>query len=318
MRIQFNRMLTLTTAIAAISIVPFASADDTAPTPPSPPETPHAIHGRDVIVVRPDVPGVFVTGQNLYGQGAAAKAKLVKAAFLGVGVSAAPEVLTEQLKLPQGVGLVVEFVEKDSPAEKAGLQARDVLHKLDEQLLVNPSQLATLIRTFKPSDGIKLTVIRKGDIVTLNATLVEKEMPELSANTQAFEFTTPGSFTASVAPFQESLRAQTEKELAERAKARVIRVMPGSTSRIIKVDNGLRIELETKEGKKNLKIAGEDGKSIFEGPYNTEQDIEKVPAEYRDRVKAVEEGIELKEVPATSPAEPKAAVEDLFPAGPKT
>ena len=38
-----------------------------------------------------------------------------------------------------------------------------------------------LVRTFKPSDGVKLTVIRKGEVMSLDATLVEKELPELSA-----------------------------------------------------------------------------------------------------------------------------------------
>src|SRR4051812_3591693 len=39
-----------------------------------------------------------------------------KAAFLGVAVSSAPGVIRDQLKLPRGVGLVVDHVEADSPA----------------------------------------------------------------------------------------------------------------------------------------------------------------------------------------------------------
>jgi hypothetical protein len=114
------------------------------------------------------------------------------------------------------------------------------------------------------------------------------------------------------------LKALTERELAAvGGKSRVIRVMPGAASKIIKVDNDLRIELETRDGKKSVRIQDKDGKSVFEGPYNTPEEIEKVPADYRERVKAVEEGIELKEVPATSPTEPKAEAPQYLTAGPK-
>src|SRR4051812_3703916 len=39
-----------------------------------------------------------------------------KGAFLGVGTSPPTPILREQLKLSEGMGLVVEVVEKDSPA----------------------------------------------------------------------------------------------------------------------------------------------------------------------------------------------------------
>ena len=40
--------------------------------------------------------------------------------------------LREQLNLPKGFGLVVDFVAKDSPAEAAGLKVHDVLTRLDD------------------------------------------------------------------------------------------------------------------------------------------------------------------------------------------
>lgn len=103
----------------------------------------------------------------------------VKGSYLGVATSPAPKSLRHQVELPEGVGLVVDAVAPDSPAAEAGLKQHDLLHKLNEQLLINPQQLAVLVRTFKPDETIKLTIIRAGKAVELSAKLVERDLPPL-------------------------------------------------------------------------------------------------------------------------------------------
>ncbi len=326
-----NRRITtavkLVAAIAAISISPLVRADDTAPA---------ASENKDIIIVHPNASDPFHASHNAYAvavgspiNGTMREGKMVKAAYLGVGVSGASEVLTEQLKLPQGVGLVVEFVEKDSPAEKAGLQAHDIIHKVDDQLMINVQQLAVLVRTYKPGDGVKLTVIRKGEVMTLNASLIEKELPALSMNSQQWEFSSglPRVAAAPMPPIPPMVSGMLNMENGDhdvtvgkdRIRSRVIRVMPNSSSTIIKVDDdGQRIELQSRDGKKTLKIVDKDGKSLFDGPFTTDEEKAKLPAELHDKVKSLEEGIELKEVPATSPSEPKADAEDPLMSGPNT
>jgi len=109
----------------------------------------------------------------------AVRQRMVQAAFLGVTSKPVTAELAAQLDLPRGVGLVVTFVEPDSPAAKAGLQEHDVLHKLNDQLLINAEQLSVLVRTFKPEDEVQLNVIRGGKPLALTATLEEREVPEL-------------------------------------------------------------------------------------------------------------------------------------------
>ncbi len=99
-----------------------------------------------------------------------------KGAFLGVAASPATPALREQLKLAKGMGLVVEFVEKGSPAEAAGLKQHDVITKLDDQRLVNAEQFAVLVRSHKPGDEIGLTIVRGGETSALRAKLIEKEL----------------------------------------------------------------------------------------------------------------------------------------------
>jgi PDZ domain len=84
-------------------------------------------------------------------------------AWLGVQVAKPDPSITAHLPdLPQGIGFLVTSVDKDGPAEKAGLAAFDVIWKFDGQLLVNESQLAALLRLRAPGDAVALSGFRRG------------------------------------------------------------------------------------------------------------------------------------------------------------
>jgi serine protease Do len=105
--------------------------------------------------------------------------KPVKGAWLGLTASQPPAALRHQLKLPEGTGLVVDFIQPKSPADQAGLKQYDLLTKLNEQILINAEQLAVLVRTFKPKEEIRLTYFREGQEHTDPVTLVEHDLPPL-------------------------------------------------------------------------------------------------------------------------------------------
>lgn len=96
------------------------------------------------------------------------------APFLGVSTMPAPDSLRQRVELPPGIGLVVQSVEPGSPAEQAGVKQYDILHKLNDQLLVNMEQLSVLVRTFKPGEEVRLTVVRGGRAQELTARLGER------------------------------------------------------------------------------------------------------------------------------------------------
>ena len=106
--------------------------------------------------------------------------QMQKAAYLGVSTSAVPDALRQHLGLKEGVGLVVDFVEKGSPAEQAGVKQYDILNKLDDQILVNAHQLAVLVRARKAGESVNLSVIRGGKEQSIPAKLVEKEVKPLN------------------------------------------------------------------------------------------------------------------------------------------
>jgi hypothetical protein len=105
---------------------------------------------------------------------------LEKAAYLGIASSPAAPVLRKQLRLADGMGLVVDYVEPDSPAAAAGLQPYDVATRLNEQILVNPQQLAVLVRTYDPGTEVTLTVVREGKQTPVKVKLVERDLKPLS------------------------------------------------------------------------------------------------------------------------------------------
>jgi len=102
--------------------------------------------------------------------------EMMKAAYLGVVTAPVDAALGKQLRLPQGVGLVVTRVAEDGPSAEV-LKRHDVLHKLGEQILVNPPQLAVLIRMHKPGETVALRIIRGGEAKEVEVRLAEHEVP---------------------------------------------------------------------------------------------------------------------------------------------
>ena len=106
---------------------------------------------------------------------------------LGVHVSRVSHALRKQLKLPAGVGLLVEHVVDGSAAAAAGLQRYDVLHKFDDQLLINSDQLAVLVRIRQPGDKVTLTIIREGSVAVKEVVLTAVMVTVGSTGFDAFQ-----------------------------------------------------------------------------------------------------------------------------------
>src|SRR2546423_236074 len=118
----------LITIIATMALLPIAGFSQTSPPPvqaPAPPQPPGPGHP-------PGPPHHHEKGPK------------VPMMFLGVETSQVPDVVTEQLGLTKGLGLVVEYVQPNSPAAQAGLQQNDILKTLNDQILIEPSQLRKL------------------------------------------------------------------------------------------------------------------------------------------------------------------------------
>ena len=98
-----------------------------------------------------------------------------KVPFLGLVLGPVDGALSSQIDLPEGVGVVVRAVMPDSPAARAGVQQHDVLHYFNDQLLVNESQLQTLVRQAGVGTEITLKLLRKGKSEQTTVKLGEHE-----------------------------------------------------------------------------------------------------------------------------------------------
>lgn len=191
----------------------------------------------------------------------------VKAAFLGVTTRQADVVLRKQLKLPQGVGLVVTYLDKDGPAKAAGLELHDVLHKFNDQILVNPQQLLTLVRMHKPGEKVALTLFREGQERKVEVALVEKEVLPLAAFDE----------TGMLPPGPGASRVLFEAESLQDATAQGF----GFPQRMAFADSDVKITVVTRDGKPYVTAKDKDGKVLYEGEYS---EGAKVPEQVQARL----------------------------------
>lgn len=144
--------------LATLMLLPLAAfAQPNPPTPPVPPNPPN--------------PPLFNPGKDR-------NEKKVPVTYLGVETDEVPRVVSEQLGLPKGFGLVVDYVVPDGPAATAGIQQNDILKMLNDQILTEPDQLSKLIRSFPEGTTVTFTVLRKGKEEKVGVKLAKKEVSE--------------------------------------------------------------------------------------------------------------------------------------------
>jgi S1-C subfamily serine protease len=62
-----------------------------------------------------------------------------------------------------------------SPADKAGLVENDIILEVNGEKISQEKGLARILNNYKPEDVVRLKVYHKGDIIELEAELVERE-----------------------------------------------------------------------------------------------------------------------------------------------
>jgi serine protease Do len=92
---------------------------------------------------------------------------------IGVVIQEVTKELADSFGLPKPQGALVNSVEKGGPADKAGIEASDVILKFDGKPVVSSSDLPRLVAQTKPGSRAKIEVWRKGGARELSITVGE-------------------------------------------------------------------------------------------------------------------------------------------------
>jgi serine protease Do len=321
--------------IVALALWPIAAF--TQPNPPNPPNPP------------PGPPPTAPAGPG--GERERHNEKKVPVTYLGVETSEVPRVVSEQLGLAKGFGLVVDYIVPDGPAAAAGVQQNDILKMLNDQILTEPDQLSKLIRSYSEGTTVTLTVLRKGKEEKIGVKLAKKEVPErfefgrghrphFNFNFNGHDWSdfgmndlkehldqlkeqlgdqTQGVIHDAVMAAQieaqrvrdeaqrrrdltQQMRDQAQRVRDEARRARdearraaginITRSQDGGLSttkidigkaQIVYSDDKGELRVEKVDGKKVLTAKDPQGLLLFSGPVETKQELDKVPAEVRQR-----------------------------------
>ena len=151
--------------IAALGLLPITGFAQTPPAPPAPPSQPN-----QPIPAVPPVPPYKDKDKDKD------RGPKVPVTFLGVETSSVPRVVSEQLGLARGFGLVVDYVVPDGPAAAAGVQQNDIVKLFNDQILMDPDQLAKLVRSYPEGTNVTLTILRKNAETKVTVKLGKKEV----------------------------------------------------------------------------------------------------------------------------------------------
>jgi len=96
--------------------------------------------------------------------------------YLGVrGIYPIDEQTQKNLKLKTKQGALIQEIEPDTPADKAGLKPYDVIVEVDGNPVKNPSDLQFKIADIPPGSKVSIKVIRKGEEKILTVKIAELE-----------------------------------------------------------------------------------------------------------------------------------------------
>ncbi len=97
--------------------------------------------------------------------------KLPPRAWLGILYGPITHDVLEHLKLPDTKGIMIGDVFENSPASESGLQAFDIVRRVDDLAIDNYKEFADIIRSKSPGEAVLLTVVRQDKTIFIRVTL---------------------------------------------------------------------------------------------------------------------------------------------------
>ena len=115
---------------------------------------------------------------------------------IGVTIAAVTKEVAESIGLGKPAGALVQGVEGAGPADKAGIEAGDIILKVDGKAVDKSGDLPRLIGSVKPGTKTQLQVFRRGSTREVTVTVAEFEPDRPTRRAQAEPGVAPGAKTA--------------------------------------------------------------------------------------------------------------------------
>ena len=94
---------------------------------------------------------------------------------IGIQIDQVSKDVAESIGLGKAVGALVRGVESGSPAEKAGVEAGDIVTRFDGKTIEKSSDLPRIVGAIKPGTKTTMTVFRRGSAKDLSVVVAEVE-----------------------------------------------------------------------------------------------------------------------------------------------
>jgi hypothetical protein len=168
-----KRIWKFAVATLMTALIPAGLCRAAAPTPATAPADPSAFLSAPVgawVEMRPAESG-FITLNATSTWSVPGK----PVTYLGVSLDSINDPLRTQLQIPADMGLLITWVDEQSPSKDL-LAKHDVILRLDDQIIFNADQLLSLIRMHKPGDDVKVHLVRHAMPIDVVVKLSEKNV----------------------------------------------------------------------------------------------------------------------------------------------
>ena len=148
--------------------------------------------------------------------------------YLGVGIQPLTPDLAKWFNSNENAGILVSEVAKDSPAEKAGIQADDVIVALDDKAVGDTGAFRSHIAMTPAGRDVKLTISRKGERIEKTIAVGENANAEHATKEDKAgrDLKAQGKMGMSLQPLNDELAKQFDYQ--GKSGVVVMEVVPGS------------------------------------------------------------------------------------------
>jgi len=110
----------------------------------------------------------------------------IERGYLGVSIQPVDDDLAESLGLEKNRGEIVQIVEADQGADKAGIEAGDIVLSVDGNEVTPDQTLSFLVANIKPGNSVPIELLRNGERRSVDATVGKRPTEEELRNRQMF------------------------------------------------------------------------------------------------------------------------------------